>query len=281
VRIDRRSIGLAFSVLLLMIAPGCLSLHSQQPISVQILDAETKQPIPGADAQLTGLAAPSSNSSGAAGSDGTAHLKAATDGEPGLVVEAGANGYLDGKTHVPAETLRAAESSHGLSWFGRPPIPAVVELYAEPRPTVELVVPAGFRGQVRARLQIQDDAPSTPGLRNFHCDVPATGVVVIMGPPVLDHAFAPDFRIQFTDGSPLSRNAAESEIGYWWLKSEGGYQCFFVGTPAEFAVARQTDDGVMAGTRKSSGDGKRGGGSGRGRRGGGGRGGSGMGSMGP
>jgi hypothetical protein len=260
--------------------PGCLTFPTQQPIAVHILDAETHQPIAGADVRLPGMATSSSIVVGTTETDGSAHLKAVTEGAPGVVVEAGAKGYMDGQTHVSAEALRAAEAAHAKTFFGHsPPLPVQVELYADPRPTVELVLPPGYRGAVRARLQIQDDAPTSPGLREFHSEVPASGVVEIVGPPVLEHAFAPDFRLRYGDGSPLSRNASVSDIGYWWMKSEGGYQCFFVGTLAEFNVQMRSEGGGPSANNKSNGDGKRGGG-GRGRRGGGGRGGAGMGGMG-
>ena len=69
--------------------------------------------------------------------------------------------------------------------------------------------------------------------------------------------------MRYADGSPLSRNASVSDIGYWWIKSEGGYQCFFVGTQAEYNVLMRSEGGEPS-AGKSNGDGKRGGG-GRGR----------------
>jgi uncharacterized membrane protein YgcG len=278
-----RTITLIVPIAVLVLMPGCLTFPTQQPILVQVLDAETHQPIAGAEARLPGVPACSSKVIGTTEPDGSTHLKAVTEGEPSIVVEAIAAGYMDGQTHVPTETLRAAEAALAKSFFGHsPPLPVQVQLYAEPRPNVELALPPAYRGQVRARLQIQDDASPSPGLRAFHSDVPASGEVEIIGPPVLAHAFAPDFRLRYADGLPLSRNAAASEIGYWWIKNEGGYQCFFVGTQAEYNVLMRSEGGQPS-AGKPNGDGKRGGGGGgRGWRGGGsgGRGGAGMGGMG-
>ena len=53
--------------------------------------------------------------------DGSTHLKAVTEGEPGIVVDASADGYMDGQTHVSAEALRAAEAAHAKTFFGHSP----------------------------------------------------------------------------------------------------------------------------------------------------------------
>ena len=73
----------------------------------------------------------------------------------------------------------------------------------------------------------------------------------------------------------MTQNAKDSEIGYWWLRSEGDVQVFLVGTKADYAAAVQTGEATPIGTMRSSG-GKGGGKRGGGRRGGGGGMGGGM-----
>jgi hypothetical protein len=140
-----------------------------------------------------------------------------------------------------------------------------LELYAEPRPTVELIVPTGYHGLVKAEIQVQDDLIYPAGQRCFRYAVPASGVVPVTVPPLLRMVFPPDFHARYADGTALTNEAKGAEIGFWWVNREGNIQCFLVGTLSEYdAVRRSYRD--EPGKRQASGGSGKGGGRGGGRR---------------
>jgi hypothetical protein len=258
-------------ILLLALLPGCQAFHQYRPVSVQARDAETGQPIPAAEVHISyPLANPSMApvlGSGTTQNDGIVHLRAAPYGELGIQVAVAAAGYMPEEMDVPIETVKAIEPA---GWFetveNRPPS-FVVSLYADPRPEVELIVPAMYRGIVKAEIQIQPDLRCPPRQRAFSYVVPPTGSVQIKGPPLLAHAFAPGFTLKYADGVPLNRSAEGSQIGYWWLRTEGKVECFFVGTAKEFSFQNPDRSEPKDPTRAHAG-GRGQGGRGHGRRGG-------------
>ncbi len=133
------------------------------------------------------------------------------------MLEVAAQGYQSEKQNVSSETVRAVKPLHWFESINDRPVQLVVELFADPEPIVELVLPAGYRGLIKAEIQVRPDAPFTPGQRSFPVEVPPSGTVVVIGPPILEHAFGPDFRFRYADGVPLSRRAENSPLGYWWL----------------------------------------------------------------
>jgi uncharacterized membrane protein YgcG len=263
-------------IVLLAIAPGCLSLPGDRPLPVQVVDAETKQPIRTANVQIVYPFAPSAwdarGSTGNCADDGIARLRVSASDDPAITLEVAALGYMAEEKPLPSAAVKALEPPHLFEITDHRPAAIVVELYAEPRPSVELVLPPGFRGRIRADVRPLDDAPVTPGQRVFGYEVPPTGTIEVVGPPILHRVFAPDFHLRYADNSPLTQNAKDSEVGYWWLKSEGDVQVFLVGTKADYAAAVQSGEATPIGAMRG------GGGKGGGRKGGGGRrGGGGMG----
>jgi uncharacterized membrane protein YgcG len=261
-------------IILLAAAPGCMSLPGSRPLPVQVVDAETHRPIRSANVQVSYAFAQSpwtsSESNGVTAADGIARLRLASGDDPAVTFEVGAFGYLSDDKPLSAEAVKAIEPAHLFESTDRRPAAVVVELYAEPRPTVELVLPAGFRGRVRAKVSVRDDVPPRPGERQFAFEVPADGAVEVVGPPILRRIFAPDFHLGYVDGAPLTQNARESEVGYWWLKSEGDVQVFLVGTKADYDAAVRVGEATTVGQQKTGSGGKGGGGRRGGRRGGGG-----------
>jgi hypothetical protein len=167
------------------------------------------------------------DSSGTTAEDGTAHLKAAPSGDAGIMVEASASGYLFEEKNLALDTPDAES--------GR----VVLEMYAEPRPTIELVLPNGYHGMIRADVRVEENAPCPPGQRRFLCAVPASGDVEVIGPPLLRRVLPTDFCARYEDGTPLSRQAKVTELGFWWVKNDKGCQHFFVGTGAEHDGVRR------------------------------------------
>jgi hypothetical protein len=254
----------ALPILLLAVAPGCQFLQSEPPpVPVVVRDAETKQPIPGAEVRVSHLKHPAGTGpTGTTGPDGTARLKAAPDGDgDAVVMEGAAGGYLSESKDVTLEVGRAG------------PAGVVLELDAAPRPAVELVLPAGYRGKVEVHVRAEGTA--APGQRAFSAEVPASGVVDLTGPPVLRHLTPADFRARYADGAPLGTDGPDSAVGFRVVKTLGAVEYFVVGTAADADELRRSLDGEEPG--RSGGGGKGGGkrGGGGGRRGGGGGGGRG------
>ncbi|HJZ59297.1 MAG TPA: carboxypeptidase-like regulatory domain-containing protein [Gemmataceae bacterium] len=241
---------------LLALPAGCANPRS---VAVLVRDAETKLPVSGAEVRLSS-AGSDQTAAGTTGPDGVARIAAKPPGETGVLAEVHAPGYLTGGKDVT-----------GLFTHPHSPAePAVVEVFAGPRPGVELVLPAGYRGLVRAEVRVRDDAP--PGGREFSFVVPASGVVEVTGPAILEQPPGPEYRARYADGTTLSGAAPDEAVGFRWLWAEGRDEVFVVGTKADWAEARKAlghDPGP--GSRPDSGGAPTGGRGRGGRRGGGGR----------
>src|ERR1700733_2519280 len=180
---------LIYPVLLLALACGCQTLHRYRPVAVLARDAETKKPIPGAEVQLSYPLTQASlapyNSRGTTPEDGIVRLRAAPYGDLGVRVEANAPGYMYEEKYLTVAEVQAIEPAHWFEDVDRRPAAVVLELYADPHPTVELVVPTDYRGRIKAQFHIEPDAPCPPGQRCFTFTVPPSGVVQMIGPPLL------------------------------------------------------------------------------------------------
>src|SRR5262249_39529052 len=118
------------------------------------------------------------------GKDGVAHLSASPAEEYGVTVEAAAAKHFgEQKCLTPGEVAALAPAP----LIGHPkdgPPTVVVALYAEPRPSVELVVPDGYRGVVAVEIVTQEGAGAA-GERRFVVEAAASGKARLVGPPVL------------------------------------------------------------------------------------------------
>ncbi len=213
----------------LLFMASCQSFQRFRPVDVLVRDAETKQPIPGANVRiwypLTDGVYRTPESTGRTGADGVVRLQAATSGCEGMMVAGTAQGYLSEELDVPVTLIQTQPAS------------VVVELLAEPRPMVELVVPTEFRGLVK--IEVQADAPPVPGQRVYQYEVPESGVVRVQGPPVLQRLMVGDYRARLADGTPLPQKVGVVDLGLRWLKCEGVNQYFVVGTQSEFDRVRR------------------------------------------
>jgi hypothetical protein len=232
-----------------------------------VRDAETQEPISGGGVRISyPLTAPAwapQDSVGTTGADGIARLRAAPSGDAGPLVEVTAPGYLGADKNLPVAVVQAIEPAHLFEAVERRPVNLVVELYAEPRPTVEFIVPAGYHGLVKAEVCVEEDVPGPPGQRCFPYLVPPSGVVQVTGPRLLRRLFPLDFHARYADGTALGRPSGGSELGFWWLRTEGHTEVFLVGTRREFDNLRPADQPGETRAGRSSGGGRSGG---RGRR---------------
>lgn len=252
---------LFFPVLLLASAPGCQALHHYRPVAVEAVDAETQQPIPGADVRIWYPLAPPSQapwySTGTTGDDGIVRLRAAPFGYGGLAVEGNAKGYLLEQKNLSVEAVHAIAPAHAFEAVDQRPVSVVLAMYAEPRPAVELVVPTGYRGMVKADVQVQEGASCPPGQRCFSYAVPPSGDVEVIGPAMLKRVDPPSFRARYADGTPLGRPDKDyAAVGFWWMKSEGRCQFFLVGTRSEYESMCRSYDKEGTGEYRISGGGK-------------------------
>jgi hypothetical protein len=241
-----------------------------------VRDADSKQPIPGAQARISyplagGVFAPRP-SSGGTGNNGVVHLSAAVHGDTSILLELDAEGYLEEHRSLPVEMVRAIKPAGLLEAVERRPVNLIVEMYAEkPVPTIDVVLPNGYRGMVQLEISIADDASQMPGHRQFSYAVPASGSICVREPALLRRFTLPNVTARYAEGTPLgsATEMKESEIGFWRVKHEYQKFTFLVGSKAEYEQyrslhPRESSDGREE--RRSTGNLDRGGGRGRGRR---------------
>jgi hypothetical protein len=243
-------------VLLFCLDVGCQSFQGDHSLSVLVRDAETKKPIATAEVYLCQIlkqdeVAPC-HSSSFTQSDGVARLRSEPGGTNGIQVQAVAQGYLPEKLDVPAEQANVRRPPTGPqnkpTDAGRSP-DVVVEVYAEPAFRVELLLPPGYRGPIKAEIQIQDNLPLPPGQRCFRFPVSASGDVQIVGPSLLQRVPAQEYQARYAN-SPVLGTAMDAEkIGFRWLKGAGNRHFFVVGTQLDYETLHQQmapDESQMA-----------------------------------
>jgi hypothetical protein len=237
-------------------------LHRTRPITIQVRDAETQQPIAGARIEIKNIEASATGvESGTTGADGIVRLQDSVH-DAAIGVQATARGYLFEQTYIPGETVRGIPPAPLFGKDSPRPVAFTVELYAQPRPEVELVVPSCYRGTVKVSVKLTPEQTFPPGQRLFSFPVGANGEVEVTGPLFLKRAQPVDFGMRYADGLPLTRNAEKGEPGYWWLRHEGSYDYFFIGSRGDYNIVRSE-------AAHDSGRPARSGGGGRGGRGGG------------
>jgi hypothetical protein len=263
--------ALAGCLLLLAAVPGCQIFYQYRPVPVLIRDAETKKPIASADVHISyPLSRPEESpweSSGVTSADGIARLRAAPYGLAGVLVDATAPGYMSEEKSVTVDAVKAIKPGGWFESTDRRPASLVVEMYAEPRPTIELIVPVGYRGTIKAEVDTDEGATFPAGQRNFSFQVSDSGTVQVAGSPLLRRVPAVTFRAKYADGTPLSRHVEDPQVGFFWLRTEGDTHYYLVGTHTEYEAAGHFSHGRDSGGSESSGEKSQS----KGRRGGGGR----------
>jgi hypothetical protein len=222
---------------------GCQTFFARRPLAVQVRDAETKKPIAAAEVRISyahdrpAWAPPDTTVK--TQDDGIARLWAVLYGEDVVAVESTANGYISEEMQIGALGLKDLEPAHWFEVSDPHRVNFVMDLYAEPQFTVELVLPPGYRGVVQAHVRIDEAMSWTAGQRCFRYEVPSTGDVQIQGPPPLRRVFPPSYSARYSDGATLSINMDIQKVGFRWLKSEGNDHYFVVGTQPEYDAFRR------------------------------------------
>lgn len=266
-----------WSLLVAACAPavGCSMMHPSVPVEVTVRDAETKQPIPSAEVALL---YPTTNS------DTQPHESKATTAPTGnarLTANAGedaipqvriiAAGYLTEEKRLPGDALRALKAADSLWPFSQPaPVTLTLDVYRGPDPTIDLTVPAKWRGQVRVEVRVREDIAYEPQKRTFTAVVPTDGNVVMEGPPVLKRGRGPIFFAHYADEAHtlVPSEAPDDQVAFRWLRTEGQIEVFIIGTKAEFdsyrRMAVRTGGSDSGSGKGGKGGGKKGGGGGGG-----------------
>jgi len=218
---------------------GCQVFHEERTVAVLVRDAETKKPVATAEVYLCqrlkrNEVAPCRSKGGFTQADGITRVRAEPAGELGLQVQAIAQGYLPEKVDLAADALKTS-TPPAASAKGQARSPeVVVEMYAEPAFSVELVLPPGYRGLVKAEVQLQDKLPLTARQRCYRFPVSASGEVQVRGPSLLRRVPVADFRARYANGPLLGTRMDAEKIGFHWLKGAGNQHYFVAGTQLDY-----------------------------------------------
>lgn len=236
-RLARRLLYLFF---LFCLTPGCQTFPGQHNLTVLVRDAETKKPVATAEVYLCQRlghdeVAPC-HSKGFTEADGIARLRAQPAGAHGLQVQTVAQGYLPEKVNVSADALKKKTADPPSPEGEQRPADVIVDLYAEPNFSVELVLPPGYRGLVKADIQVSDNFPLPARQRCFRYLVSASGDVVVKGSSLLRRVSVHDYRARYGDGPLLGTTMDAEKVGFRWLRGMGNRQLFVVGTQLDYEV---------------------------------------------
>jgi uncharacterized membrane protein YgcG len=189
--------------------------------------------------------------------DGIARTKVASTSDYGIILAASADGYLSTDLTISNESVQHLPAS-GIFDRGDHHAPNYrLELYAAPDFAIELVVPAGYRGLIRATPKFEDGYAFRAGLRRFQFDVSTSGKVDLIGPAMLRHIVPVDYSASYADGNALVKNADDTTVGIKYWKMDGADQLFVVGTKPEIEsfVKTNTPDPTDSSSRSSGGRG--------------------------
>lgn len=228
--------GIAAAIL----AAGCGVFRPHHTVSVQVIDGETRRPIPDAKVgvyypNMLDFTAPLPAESR---TDAQGFAKVRVGEYHSIHIYALFDGYLwpDG--------VRLNEQS--LKELARRTQPNLtIEMWADPQPTAELVVPNGYRGAVKVICERDDSAPIPHGKRHFTFPVEPNGRVIIRGPGLLTSRDGPEFTARYVDGTAIPTHSSRySEVALRWLASrtwrDRNTQLFCIGTETEGEVIRQS-----------------------------------------
>jgi hypothetical protein len=179
-------------------------------------------------------------SHGVTGADGVGKLRAAAYQCDGVMVDANAKGYFAASVGVPVEIVDKIKPVSLFAPEELQPVSVVVEMFAEPHPQIELVVPTGFRGLIRAEVNARESIAPQPGVRHFRYELPPAGVVQIDGSLLFKHVDSSDFCCRYADGTEVPHNELGTlDVGLRWLTCDGNKHLFVIGTLSDYDRIRR------------------------------------------
>ncbi|MFL5341138.1 MAG: hypothetical protein ACJ8F7_13405 [Gemmataceae bacterium] len=229
-------IGLVF---LIVGTSGCMTMTRDRPFTVLVRDAETKKPIANAEVKISYPPSIATRSAaekvGNTKADGIARLDVTPAGDLGVIVAASVKGYVSESLNVPESAIEAINPPKLLFETAALRTPNfTLDLYAAPEFAVEFVVPAGYRGVIRAKVRIDPAIHPAAGQRCFQYPVPKSGLVDVTGPTVLRRLLPLNYHAHYADGTPLGNDLDPVLVAFHWLKRDGEQQIFVVGTKSEY-----------------------------------------------
>jgi hypothetical protein len=262
-----------------LLATGCETLRPSTPVSVTIRDAETKAPVPGAEVAFL---YPTTNDSTSKPKDvisttdatGIAQIRGVTSDDGLPQVKVTAPGYIVEQRGLPGDALHAMKENNSF-WSitsHHDPIFFEMLIFHGPPAVIELTVPVGYRGLIKADVRVREDIVYQRDQRLFTGTV-VDGAVTVDGSPLLKSDYKPIFRARYGDDVPVPVNVQDNEVGFRWLRTEGRTELFVIGTRAELEALRRSTEKANSGDSGGKKNGG-GGGGGGGRHGGGGGGGN-------
>lgn len=242
-----RKSGYAVLVLIALVVGGFggCAIYSYRPVEVRVIDAETEQPIAGADVRVGYVYmfvfnAPAQQST-TTDSAGRATIRVANFRDAALSF--GARGYLPTGDYSelddrsPHQRYRSFDEPTGHV--------ATIRLYHGPKPTITVVVPNGYRGPLWVHRRpaagwIQEER----GKRDFTYHATADGYVGIDATRLLLESINDlDIKFKYENGTPISqvRNGVpgETDVALRWVTCQGNDKSVFVvGTQADEDAVR-------------------------------------------
>jgi hypothetical protein len=217
------------ALLLLCVSSGCLCFRQSVSATVQVRDAETHQPIPGATVKASYFGplfyVTPDQTPGTTGKDGMVRLPVVPDDNTLWDLVASAPGYtgggLDNEAH---EQIRRSVGKQ---------LSVMIEMYARPDHVVELVVPNDYRGLVFLKQRLVDAGQLPRGQRVLPAVVSPSGVATVQLPSLLE-CRALDVRARFAGGGPIEGAPTKDRVGLHETginTAEGKF--YFVGTQQE------------------------------------------------
>jgi hypothetical protein len=244
---------------------GCVGYRPRDVI-VSVRDAETHKPVPGAVVHVSMPHTADEGRDQTTLPNGMARVTfTPSSGEP-ILVEATAAGYVADSV-VAGEQTVAAVATYPVVGPALPHAPDfTIELYPGPKFSVELVVPPGYRGLVRADLDFREGVPIPTGQRLYSFDVNAKGEAKGVGPAVLKRVSPSEYRARPPDATGPVDEGPDG-IALRFLKNDAGTDVFVYGSREDFERYRK-ELGVEAPTNSAPPDTKKSGRGGGRRRGG-------------
>jgi len=216
---------------------GCGLFREYRPVTIQVIDGETRQPLPGAEVSVSypnmlDFTAPTP-------------VSGVTDGRGAVTLEVGeyCNKQLSAEraaySQVGRVVLRPGFIAALPREASRRDVHYILELWADPNPVVEFVIPPGYRGPIKARFEPANSQDFQPGQRVFQCRIDEAGRVTVKAPKLVDgNSHSTKFAARCEGGNllPEGRDSKPDEVALRSVNS--GYpnqltRLFIIGTQVE------------------------------------------------
>ena len=212
---------------------GCGLFRTYRPLTVQVIDGETRQPLAGAEVSVSypnmlDFTAPIPRS-GKTDETGTVAIPVAEYHSTQL------SGALAGYYQLHPYRV----STESVTREPMRQISPIIELWKSPAPKIEVIVPDGYRGPVKVVYETTPPETYELGRRMFTFRADRSGCVTVSGPAFLN-GFLTDVTARHESGGVIPSPSASrpEEVAFRWVDCDqlpDGHQSqlFVVGTEAD------------------------------------------------